>query len=207
MNITHGSLFSGIGAVDLAFEKLGIKTAWQVEIDDYANRILELRFPDAKRIRDVTKWQPGSGDRVDILSGGFPCQDLSNAANNRKGLSGERSGLWWEMLRIIERTTPTVVLIENVPNLRRNGLWEVLLGLAELGYDAEWSIISAEQFGLAHRRNRLFIVAYPNGINGDAGEHYERFDAMGARSEVNASARSCRDGGDVLRWLVEAYGD
>jgi DNA (cytosine-5)-methyltransferase 1 len=204
--ITYGSLFSGIGGVDLGFDRSGMHCKWQVEWDDYATKVLEKHWPKVERFKDVREFEPEERHRVDVVSGGFPCQDISNAANNRKGIDGERSGLWGEMLRIIERTRPTVVFAENVAVLRSRGLGRVLQQLSDRGYVCEWATLRASDFGYAHRRSRMFLVAYTNSIYGDCRGRNERFNAVGTRSAFNAEARSCKDAGDFQRRLVEAYG-
>ena len=98
--MTHGSLFSGIGGIDLGFEMAGIETTWTCELDDWANGLLQKRFPNAKHYRDVQKIGKDNLKSVDIISGGFPCQDISTAGKG-EGLDGKRSGLWFEMWRII----------------------------------------------------------------------------------------------------------
>lgn len=102
------------------------------------------------------------GRCADVICGGFPCQDVS-VAGKRVGLEGERSGLWEEMRRIIREVRPRLVIVENVRGLLSLGIGRVLGDLAELGYDAEWTVLSAASQGAPHRRDRVFIVAYPNG--------------------------------------------
>jgi DNA (cytosine-5)-methyltransferase 1 len=172
VNFTLGSLFAGIGGIDLGFERAGFKTAWQVEIDPYCRKVLKLHFPGAERYEDVRTVGVGSLRRVDVVAGGFPCQDISNAGD-RAGIDGERSGLWREMARIIRELRPRFVLVENVAALltptHRDGWIEpagiarVLGDLASIGYDAEWEVISAEDIGAPHVRERVWIVAYPQG--------------------------------------------
>lgn len=111
-----GSLFSGIGGFDLAFERAGCEIAWQVEIDDKAGAVLQKHWPNGKRLSDVKEVGKANLEPVDIITGGFPCQDLS-VAGKRKGLAGERSGLWFEFHRIVSELTPRWVVIENVPGL------------------------------------------------------------------------------------------
>ena len=155
---TFGSLFSGIGGMDLGLERAGWRCAWQVENDTYCNRVLEKHWPDVQKfgdIRDVT--DPPS---VDLIAGGFPCQDVSNAGN-KEGISGARSGLWTEMFRIVCLVRPRFVLVENVPGLLVRGMDAVLGDLAKGGYDAEWDCIPAAAFGCDHIRWRTFILAYP----------------------------------------------
>lgn len=157
--LTHGSLFSGIGGFDLGFQKAGIKTIWQVEIDEYARRVLAKHFPDAKRFIDIRKCGIGNLARVDIVSGGFPCQDVSNMGK-REGLDGAQSGLWSEYARIIRELRPRVVVVENVAALLVRGMGRILGDLAACGYDAEWQGIRASDFGAPHGRERIWIVAY-----------------------------------------------
>lgn len=162
MLLTFGSLFAGIGGFDLGFERAGMKCFWQVEIDDYANKVLEKHWPDVRRWRDVRTFPPEPRDewRVDVICGGFPCQDVS-IAGLKAGLAGARSGLWSEFIRVVCTLHPGFVVIENVDRLIRDGLETVLRDLAESGYDAEWSLISACSMGAPHARKRLFVVAYP----------------------------------------------
>lgn len=172
MMLTHGSLFSGIGGFDLGFERAGIKTAWQVEINPYCRRVLEKHFPDANRFDDIGEcfgqhaaFAESRRDylrAVDVVSGGFPCQDISNAGK-RAGIDGDRSGLWREYARIICELRPRYVVVENVAALLHRGMERVLADLAACGYDAEWQSIRASDVGAPHRRERIWIVAYPNG--------------------------------------------
>lgn len=155
--MTHGSLFSGIGGFDLGFERAGIKTVWQVEIDPFCRRVLERHFPDARRYHNIKRvTRP---EYVDIISGGFPCQDISSAGRMR-GIDGERSGLWSEMWRIIRIVRPRYVVVENVAALLNRGIERVVGNLAACGYDAEWDCLPAIAFGAPHRRDRIFLVAY-----------------------------------------------
>ena len=160
----HGSLFSGIGGIDLGFEMAGIETTWTCEIDDWCNELLQKRFPNATHYRDVQKIGKDNLEPVDIISGGFPCQDISTAGKGA-GLDGKRSGLWFEMWRIICELRPRWVLIENVANLANKGGERVLHDLAEAGYDAEWQVISARDVGARHLRKRLWIIAYRKEIS------------------------------------------
>jgi DNA (cytosine-5)-methyltransferase 1 len=155
--LTHGSLFAGIGGFDLGFERAGIKTVWQVEIDPFCRAVLERHFPDARRyqnIKRVKRLQP-----VDIVGGGFPCQPVS-LAGKRRG-SADKRWLWPEFYRIVRLLRPNYVIVENVPGLLSSGMGVVLGDLASIGYDAEWQIISAADAGAPHLRERVWIVAYP----------------------------------------------
>lgn len=153
-----GSLFSGIGGLELGLEAaLGAETLWQCESDPYARAVLERHWPEVERYDDVkTMVRP---PYVEILCGGFPCQDISNAGK-REGIHGQKSSLWFEFARIIAEVRPQYVVVENVAALARRGLDVVLGDLARLGYDAEWSVVSAESVGAPHRRNRLFVLAW-----------------------------------------------
>lgn len=162
--LTVGSLFSGIGGLELGLERAGMQTKWQVELDDYATKILERHWPTVTRYRDVRdvgghnyyrRLQP-----VDVICGGFPCQDISLSGSGA-GIDGARSGLWSEFARIICELRPRYAVVENVPALLGRGMGRVLGDLAALGYDAEWSVLSACALGAPHTRERLFIVAYP----------------------------------------------
>ena len=156
-----GSLFAGIGGFDLGLERVGFEIAWQVEIDPYCQRVLAKHWPNVQRYGDIRTIDWGTVEPVDLLCGGFPCQDISLAGKGA-GLAGERSGLWVEYVKAIEILKPRYVLIENVSALRSRGLDQVLGSLAALGYDAEWHCIPACAVGAPHRRDRVWIVAYPD---------------------------------------------
>lgn len=166
MNV--GSLFAGVGGFDLGFERCGMRVSWQVEQDAYCRAVLARRFPYAERFEDVRDVGAHNLDAVDLVCGGFPCQDLS-AAGKGAGLDGARSGLWTELARIVRELRPGYVVVENVPALLtgkgkrwdRAPLGRVLGDLAEAGYDAEWARLSAGEFGAPHLRKRVWIVAYP----------------------------------------------
>lgn len=157
---TLGSLFSGIGGIDLAFERAGFQIAFQVEIDDYCNRILERHWPHVERRRDVRECSAGNLPAVDVLVGGFPCQDISAAGKGAGIKEGNRSGLWIEFARIIGEIRPRIVLLENVAAITSNGGTRVIADLAALGYDAEWGVVPASAVGAPHRRERWWCVAH-----------------------------------------------
>ena len=170
--MTFGSLFAGIGGFDLGFERAGMVCKWQVEIDDYANRVLAKHWPHVRRWPDVRTWpQPGT-ERVDVICGGFPCQDIS-CAGQGAGLDGERSGLFFEAVRVVRELRPQVVVLENVAALLTRGLDRVLGTLAEIGYDAEWHCIPAAAVGAPHLRDRVFINAYAD--SGGFARNTERY--------------------------------
>lgn len=154
-----GSLFSGIGGLELGLERAGLgRVAWQVEIDPFCRRVLAKHWPNVERFEDVRRVGKSTLAPVDLICGGFPCQDVS-VAGKGAGLEGERSGLWSEYLRIVAELGPSLVVIENVPGLRTRGLRRVLADLSGLGFDAEWACLAAADVGAPHLRKRLFIVA------------------------------------------------
>lgn len=156
-------LFSGIGGFSLGLERAGMETAMFCEIEPFCRRVLAKHWPGVPIHDDVrtmgAKLLAEHGVAVDLVCGGFPCQDIS-VAGKGAGLGGGRSGLWFEYLRVIEETRPRWVVIENVPALRSRGLDTVLGGIAALGYDAEWHCIPAASVGAPHRRDRIWLVAY-----------------------------------------------
>ena len=163
MTITFGSLFAGIGGFDLGFERAGMTCKWQVEIDDYANRVLKKHWPEVRRHRDIKTFPPSpeSDWSVDVICGGFPCQDISYAGRGA-GLEGERSGLFFDAIRVVRELRPRLVCMENVAALLTRGLDVVVGTLAEIGYRVEWHCIPAAHVGAPHIRDRVFIHAYRN---------------------------------------------
>jgi DNA (cytosine-5)-methyltransferase 1 len=160
--ITIGSLFTGIGGLDLGLERAGMQVKWQVEIEKYAVKVLEKHWPKVKRYGDIKGIDWSQVEKVDLVCGGFPCPPVS-CAGRRKGNEDVR-WLWPEFLRCICEVQPRWVLIENVRGLlsANDGreFTEVLRGLSGAGYDAEWSLLSAKDVGAPHLRERVFIVAY-----------------------------------------------
>ena len=159
--ITIGSLFSGIGGFELGLERAipNSRTIWQCEQDSYCRSILAKHWPGIKIYENITKMDTAEVQRPDILCGGFPCQDISTAGKG-EGIHGKKSGLWWHMHALISRIRPDIIVLENVPAISFRGGREVLGSLAQVGYDAEWTTISARQFGAPHLRRRWFCVAY-----------------------------------------------
>jgi DNA (cytosine-5)-methyltransferase 1 len=159
-------LFAGIGGFSLGLESAGgFKTAAFCEIDESCHRVLRKNWPGVPIFPDVTKLSAEELERrgvlVDVIVGGFPCQDISNAGN-MAGIDGSRSGLWSEYARLIGEIRPQFAIVENVPALIVRGLGRVLGDLAQVGYDAEWRIIGARDLGAHHIRERLWILAYPD---------------------------------------------
>ncbi len=171
--ITVGSLFAGIGGLELGLEQTGgFKTVWSVEIDEYCNRVRREHWPHVPQYRDIRDFPPDGIERPDLICGGSPCQDLS-VAGKQAGIGGWRSSLFFEMVRIVRVLRPRWVVWENVRGaISSNGgsdFRAVLRGFSDIGYDAEWTTLRASDFGLPHRRERVFVVAYPKG--GYAGHH------------------------------------
>lgn len=175
-----GSLFSGIGGLELGLERAGVgRVVWQVEKEPYCRAVLAKHWPGATRYEDVREvhaygkcehWNwiapepqpcPGCLAPVDVICGGFPCQDVS-AVGARAGIDGTRSGLWTEFARIVRELRPRFVVVENTAGLLDRGFGRVLGGLAALGYDAEWSVVSACSVGAPHSRQRVFLLAHSN---------------------------------------------
>jgi len=199
------SLFSGIGGFDLAFERAGMECVSVCEIDKNAQAILRRHFPKAELFDDVRKVGIATHGRksIDVICGGFPCQDLS-VAGKRAGLAGERSGLWFEFARIIDELEPSWVVIENVPGLLSSDKGRdfaiIIQWLAQRGYGVVWRVLDAQYFGVPQRRRRVFIVAsFGNGSaaevlferesgtgntkpSGEAGEVFAFYAGQGAKA-------------------------
>jgi len=155
--------FAGIGGFSYAAEKLvgGFETTQFVEINPYCQKILNKHWPHVPIHDDIKTFTAKSGE-FDIITGGFPCQDIS-VAGLQKGITKEtRSGLFYELIRVIRMVRPKYVVLENVAAILNRGLDIVLRELSEAGYDAEWAVISASSLGACHQRSRWWLVAYPN---------------------------------------------
>ena len=201
--LTFGSLFAGIGGFDLGFERAGMCCEWQVEIDPYCQRVLAKHWPNVRRWDDVRTFPPAGDWSVDVICGGFPCQDIS-IAGHRVGIEGSRSGLWTEYARIVGVLRPRFVVVENVAALitQRLGIDRVCGDLADIGYDAEWDVIPACAFGAPHSRERVFLLAYPNEIGWGRGRarlpdatRHPHWQATQGKSEW----------ADLECWLREAF--
>lgn len=169
---TAVSCFAGIGGFDLALERNGYDVVAQIEIDKHAQNVLRKRFPLSTLYHDITEvkgedlvrsgFVPAGG----IITGGFPCQDLS-VAGRRAGLGGERSGLFWHIHRLIEETETEWFILENVPGLlssqRGRDMGIVITALVDLGYGVAWRVLDAQHFGVPQRRRRVFIVGHSSG--------------------------------------------
>jgi len=169
-------LFSGIGGFSLGLERAGMQTVAFCEIEEYPRKVLAKHWPDIpiyEDVRNVTKKRLfADGVRPDVICGGFPCQDISTAKTNnhinpeRRGIEGERSGLWSECARLLGNIQPRYAIFENVSALLsgNGGRWfqRVLFEISASGYDAEWMCVRASDVGAQHERDRIWIIAYPN---------------------------------------------
>ena len=196
---TGVSLFAGVGGFDLAMQRNGVQVVASVEIDKACNQVLAKQFPDARQFTDITTTK--GSDLIDagfrasggIITGGFPCQDLS-VAGKRAGLAGERSGLFWHAARLVEETQSEWFIIENVPGLlSSNGGKDfgiVLRTMAELGYSVAWRILDAQYFGVPQRRRRVFIVGRRAG---GASPAEVLFKSEGLRRDITQSNQEGQD--------------
>ena len=167
--------FAGIGGFSYAAEKLvgGFETTQFIEINPYCQKVLNKHWSHVPIHDDITTFTAKSGE-FDIITGGFPCQDIS-VAGLQKGITKEtRSGLFYELIRVIRMVRPKYVVLENVAAILNRGLDIVLRELYEAGYDAEWAVISASSLGAAHRRSRWWLVAYTNSIGCGGGSSERR---------------------------------
>lgn len=203
------ALFAGAGGGILGGHLLGWRTVCAVEFNPYAASVLVARqndgilapFPiwDDVRSFDGRPWQ----GIVDVVSGGFPCQDIS-CAGKGAGIDGDRSGLWTEMARIISEARPRYVFVENSPMLTSRGLGVVLGDLAAMGFNAEWGCISAADCGAPHKRDRIWIVGYSNN-NGQAAAEITRGIATGSNSSTARQKKTCESAGSSQQYAELAY--
>ena len=207
---TAVSLFAGVGGFDLALERAGVKVVATVEWDKHAQKVLQRRFPNAALFGDI---QGVSGEQLraagfdpsnGIITGGFPCQDLS-VAGKRAGLAGTRSGLFWEICRLLDETRTKTFILENVPGLlsSNNGrdMAVVIEALVERGYRIAWRVLDAQYFGVPQRRRRVFIV----GCLGDAGRSPEEILAI-AEGRAGYLAKSNAKGKDASTGITTSAG-
>lgn len=194
--LTYGSTFSGVGGLDIAIEHVfGAEPAWHVEPDPYAAAVLAERWPGVPNFQRIESLNASAG-HIDIMCGGFPCQDISLAGEGA-GLDGERSGLWWELARAVGALRPAVVVLENVAALASRGLDRVIGELSRLRYDAAWGVLRASDVGAPHRRARMFIVAVDGALSdADRRDLWEVGQREGARRAAERLARG--DGESVV---------
>ena len=195
-------LFSGIGGFSYAAERIvgGYKTTQFVEIDPYCQSVLRKNFPNTPIHDDIKTFTAKKG-QFDVLTAGFPCQDLSVAGRQAGIGEGTRSGLFYEIIRLLGEIQPKFVLFENVRNLLSHEkgatFQEILFQIAKAGYDAEWSVVSAKDLGACHKRERLWIIAYPFGngvqgrLQGSVLREREFFSNQLERSEVGSEVSRC----------------
>ena len=178
-------LFSGIGGFSLGLERAGMETIAFCEFDEHAQKVLRKHWPDVPIHSDIRELNAKQyRGTVDVICGGFPCQDLSTAGK-QVGFSGERSSLYGEMLRVIGECMPRYAIFENVTGLLTgdSGRWfgQFLYDLAQIGFDAEWHCVSASDIGAQHHRDRVWVIAYP----------------CGSRSKVGLARQNVRQEGDT----------
>ena len=179
--------FAGIGGFSYAATKLvgGYRTTQFIEIDPFCQKILKKHFPFTPIHDDIRTFTAIPG-QYDVICGGFPCQSIS-VAGNRAGITEEsRSGIFYELMRVIRMVRPRFVVLENVAAILNNGLDIVLGELSQAGYDAEWSVISASSLGACHRRSRWWCVAYTN----DYGSPSSSISGLDDQANNNSSKRS-----------------
>lgn len=193
-------LFSGIGGFALSASwvwKDDLDIVGFCEIDKYCQKVLKKNFPGVPIYKDITKLDTKNFKDIDLITGGFPCQDISIAGKG-KGLIDEetgeqtRSGLWSEMYRIISDIRPRYAVIENVPMLTLRGGTRVIEDLAEIGYDSEWQIVGANEVGAWHRRKRIWIVSYPGCEYGEREKKLSKYEIKDRSKNATQSKRSIK---------------
>lgn len=199
------SLFAGIGGFDLGLERTGgFKTVAFCEIEPFCRDILATHWPKVPcydDVRSLTRERLNAdGIRPNFIAAGFPCQDASIAQapwGNRSGIDGERTGLWGHVARLAAELLPDGLILENVPGLLSAGFGQVLGDLAEVGYDAEWDCVPASSLGAPHRRDRLWIVAYPSRPRWERPQRQAGI-RLADRQKVAQSGNSLADAGLAL---------
>lgn len=199
MNVV--GLFSGIGGFELGFRNVGFDIDVVSECDEFPYNSLERNFPESILLDDVAKITKELVGDVDVICGGFPCQDISIASKTAEGLDGQRSGLWNEFKRIINEVRPRYAVIENVFMLKTRGLDKVLTDLAKIGYDATYTTFDSQYFGVPQRRRRIYILAVRDGIPKDADIFdFEGRSSIECRQEVDNFKKS-------LQWDFQKIGE
>lgn len=193
MTLTVGSLFSGIGGLDLGLERAGHKVIWQSEIDPYACKVLKKHWSEVPNHGDIKQIEWRAVEPVDIICGGYPCQPFSTAGK-RRGADDPRH-LWRWVREAISELRPRYAILENVRGHLSLGGVQVLGELAEIGYDAEWRVVSAAGVGAPHRRDRIIIVAYSSQQFSNGGRLGFGARTIGQRQEIQVAAG--RSGSDV----------
>ncbi len=197
-------LFSGIGGFSLGLERAGFETVAFCEIEPFCRKVLKKHWPDVPIYNDVReltfeRLESDGITGIDVITGGFPCQDIS-VAGKQAGIEGERSGLWSECARLLGDIRPRYAIFENVTALisGERGKWfeRVLWDISQVGYDAEWHCIPASELGAHHHRDRVWIIAYPNGNSEpasalDAGKVWLSTNAAGPGDNRTSEETSC----------------
>jgi DNA (cytosine-5)-methyltransferase 1 len=197
-------LFSGIGGFSLGLERTGFfETAAFCEVDAKARLVLKKHWPDVPIFEDVKTLKGSDVGYVEVICGGFPCQDISLAGKGA-GLAGERSGLWFQYHRLIEEIRPQYAIIENVSALRTRGLDAVLGSLAQIGYDAEWHCIPASAVGAPHRRDRIWITAFRNADNNGKPVGAVDDEAQRLPSHSDVADAGCQPAQAPVEWRLPA---
>jgi DNA (cytosine-5)-methyltransferase 1 len=188
------SLFAGIGGIDLGLERAGMSCAAQVEIDPFCRKVLAKHWPNVPKFTDVRTFNRSSiNEDVDLIAGGFPCQDVSTAGTMRGLEEGSRSGLYREVLRLAGEFRPRFLLMENVAGLFVDGRIGTVLGdLATIGFDAEWDCIPAAALGAHHIRDRVFILAYSERLRWPADMRGREPGILGGASHPAFSERAAQ---------------
>ena len=194
MTLTVGSLFSGIGGLDLGLERAGMKVIWQSEIDPYACKVLKKHWPEVPNHGDIKQIDWRTVEPVDVICGGYPCQPFSQAGK-RQGTDDPRH-LWPWVRTAISELQPRYAILENVRGHLTMGGTQVIGELAEIGYDAEWRVVSAAGLGAPHKRERIIIVAYPNSSQSGYGRQCEDVQSQSA-SRRDDRSRSRSDLGQI----------
>ena len=185
MTLTVGSLFSGIGGLDLGLERAGMQVIWQSEIDPYACKVLSKHWPEVVNHGDIKKINWEEIEKPNVICGGYPCQPFSTAGK-RRGEEDPRH-LWPWVREAISRLRPDYAILENVRGHLSMGGLSVVAELASIGYDCEWRVVSAASVGANHRRDRIIIVAYPQSQYGNVGDNHTR---VSAQSETLSELRN-----------------
>ncbi len=209
--MTFGSLFAGIGGFDLGLERAGMECRWQVEIDDYASRVLAKHWPHVTLWGDVRTFPPGPADewRVDLICAGVPCQPISQAGK-RKGTGDER-WMWGECLRVVADLCPRFFVAENPTNIFNDDQGRTFDGItraiASLGYACEWHVIRASDVGARHRRPRVWIVAYPDELRRERCDPSQALQSMGKAGDESAGSGEPRRSGRPEMAAATRLGD
>jgi DNA (cytosine-5)-methyltransferase 1 len=204
MGLTVGSLFSGIGGLDLGLERAGMEVIWQSEIDPYACKVLSKHWPEVVNHGNIKEINWQEVEKPDVICGGYPCQPFSTAGK-RRGEEDSRH-LWPWVRTAISELRPRYAILENVRGHLSMGGLSVIGELASIGYDAQWRVVSAASVGANHRRDRIIIVAYPQSQHGNVGDNYtgvgveskstaELGNRSGSQDLANPSGERCMDNG------------